>query len=294
MLVDPWMLLSLGIASVIVAPYAVWVMEHWPVVLSTSHKLRIRDGTPFGLTALRGFGNLAVSWVSHVISAVLIYSVLDWRHVVPFPREILRQPCVRLLLLLVVFALAGVALTMLLTHATSFKGRWLQPLFFCVPILYAALLHTRIDERAWKRIFTAAVTIAAIVMVLLPGRVWTAEKLHREEQLTVPFGALFNQMQIEINRADVLVADTHVLGGNLRLRFPNKAVLTPKFQLPAAPSANHVVVLFNAAHQQNPPLEVQHILTSLGKQLPPEQIRFVEVPRPGQRKPLRFGTAILN
>jgi hypothetical protein len=292
--VNGWMIAAVTVAVVMLLPHAQWCVQHWSVVFSSSHKLRIQDETSFMVTAVRALGNLIAAWLSHIGSIVGIFLLLCWRQLVPFPRETLRRPQVRLLLWLTAIALAGIAVAMVLSRATSFKGRWLQPLFFCVSILCAALVQPRLTRAALRRILGAAALVAAIVMVLMPGRLWVADELGRVEGLNAPYRELMAQLHPELEPAQAVLTDTLVLGGNLRLLFPQKPVMTPQCAAwPPGSRARPMAIVFEATGTDTPPVELRQLLAKEEVDVKPDHIHFVELPMPGDKKPLRLGAVLV-
>jgi hypothetical protein len=291
---DPWMIAAGAVAAALLLPHVVWCARNWSIVFSSAHKLRIREETAFAATALRALGNLVAAWLSHIGSIVGMFLVLCWKQLVPFPRETLRRPQVRLLSWLMAIALTGIAAAMVLERATSFKGRWLQPLFFCVSILCAALVQPHLTRAAFRRLVCAAVLVVAIVAVLMPGRLWVAESLGRVEGLNAPYRELAAQLRPELEPAQVLLADTLVLGGNLRLLYPHKSVMTPQCAAwPPGSSARPVAIVFEATGNDTPPVELRQLLAKEEADFKADRIHFVELPMPGDKKPLRLGAVLV-
>lgn len=291
-----WMLVSAAIGVLLLAPHLQWVVQQLPVVLSTSHKLRIRAEGSEPAVAFRAVGNLAGAWLSHIVAVMVIFAALCGKQVARFPREILRRPQIRLLLLLLSIALLGVAVVMVATRATTFKGRWLQPLFFCVSILCAAVVERRMTRGALLRLMSAALVVAVCVMVLLPGRVWFAEKIGRDSGLNAPYAALAQRMQPELERADLIAADSLALGGNLRILMPDKRVITPQFAPWAVGRANQrTAVVFESMTQANSlSPELRQLLSDAGLEMNSNRFRYVEMPPlPGGKKPQRFAVALV-
>ena len=293
LVLNPWMLVAIGIAALLVLPHSIWISKNWSTVVSTSHKLQIRTETSWLISALHALGSLAGAWFSHIASVVLILTVLCRKQLVPFPQEVSRRPPVRLIIFLLLSALVSVAIAMMTASATSIKGRWLQPLYSCVPILGAAFICERAIAATVRRIVGTATLIVAAIIILLPTRVWVAGRVG---SLNTPYAELAAQIGNELDRADVLFADTKLTGGNLRLLFPSKRVVTPEFSpWLRDPLQTNVVVLFNATLANNPPLDLTQTLSQLGVELTPAEIHYVEAPlRWNSKERIRIGWSALR
>jgi 4-amino-4-deoxy-L-arabinose transferase-like glycosyltransferase len=293
---SPWMALSAAVALLLLAPHLQWVVRELPVVLSTSHKLRIRSQDAFVIVASRAIGSLIEAWLSHVIGIVAVMAILCWKQFGLFQRDILRRPPVRFLLLLICIALLGVTAVMIATRATSFKGRWLQPLLFCVSILFAALLEPRLLRQSLARIVSAAAAILLSVMFLLPARVWFAGEVGRDSGLDTPYAKLVQRLQPEIEQADTIVADSLALGGNLRMLVPEKRVMTPQFAPWRSDGEKHrTVVVFDASLANGLPPDLRPLLSSAAIEMKPEEFRYVDMPPlPGSKQSQRFAVALLR
>jgi len=110
---------------------------------------------------------------------------------------------------------------------TDIRDRW----FAADPRLRAGLcpraLQPRLDRARLKRLLIAAAVVMAGVSAAIPGRILLAERFHRTEPLNRPYSLLARQLPGSIGSALVVVTDTKLLAGNLRLNLPEKIFVTP-------------------------------------------------------------------
>lgn len=263
LVLTPWILLSLIIAAAITWPHWIWVRDHAPLVMATTHKLRIQPSASFINVAFNSVRSLAGAWLSHIISLVLVFLVLCWKQLVPFPRAVCRRPAFLFLFALLAAALAGVAVTMLAKHATSFKGRWLQPLYVCVPMLFALLIEPRLTRVAVRRLLMLASSLALFIVIALPLRIRFADEMKRDEPLNAPLRQLTSALREPIAQSDFIIADDFFLGGNFRLIYPSKTVWTPAFT--PATSGKSCVIAFDATSDMQPPEALAQLIQTKTK-----------------------------
>jgi 4-amino-4-deoxy-L-arabinose transferase-like glycosyltransferase len=248
------MLLALALGAIIVAPHALWAIHHPNAVLATAGKFGMAaDRSRLG-AAFIGMTNLAGSVVVHVGALLAIYFILCVKRLpVPPPvetnRNVLRLMARSLLVIFVMLLLAMVCF-----RATNFKDRWLLPIFIGLPVYLAAALGTRLNPARVRIMIGIAVAVMTVVSILLPGRIWFAERRGRFDQPNAPFDRLTGQMRPAIPPAASLVAESAWLGGNLRMFFPKQLILAPHQTLrPSGREGQDCVLIWNATHSESPP-----------------------------------------
>lgn len=287
----PWLLLSLAVATALVLPHALWALDHPNTVLATSHKLKIQPSVSWLNTALAPFLSLAAAWFSHVISIAAVYLVLCWKQVVPFSWEAARHPPAVLLLRTVVIPLSLVIIAMLATQATAFKGRWLQPIYICIPILMALWTQPRWNRSATRRFLFLSVGVILLVSITLAARFGVDPD--RADGLNRTFTQLLPPLRADAEKVDFIIAEDAPIGGNLRLAFPHKMVITPQFTPERwTRSGKTCLIVFNATRKAHPPAALARLI-SLETGLDPTGIRwsYADAQPSPAGKPLRFGYA---
>jgi len=296
-ILDPRMLLSVAAAAAVLSPHVAWAVAHPEIVLGAARKARVHSEGSWwflvGAPALRLFGAVLV----HIISLVLVYLVLARRQVWPFPREQGRQPLFRWIAIAALGAPLLVLVTMLASSATMIKGRWLQPIYLLLPVVAAVWVTPRLNATTARRLIVAAGLVFVGVMVALPARGRLAGVMNRSNPINISFQHLAREIRPKVESADVILADGKFTGGNLRLMFPGKTVLTPQFA-PAelAAGARRFVFVFDAVYRDEPlPAWVQFTARFSPEPLARTNIVYMDVPmrfEPGHTR--RFGVAVLN
>ena len=293
LVLTPWMLLSIAIGLVIILPHWLWAREHVPVVLASIRKMRIRStATVISITSA-SIHNLVWAWLTHVMSIIIVFAVLCWKQLVPFPRAAFRRAPAMLMLAIVTAALAGVAFMMIGKHATAFKGRWLQPIYVCLPMFFALLVEPRLNRSVLRQITFLAGTVTLIVIVLLPARIWYAEPLHRDEPLRAPLPELTSMLKQSVAQSDFIVTSDFFLGGNFRLSFPQKKVFTPEFNpSPLRQNGSSCLIIYNATEDLQPPPAFHKFLAGeIGSDAASIEWSFIQTRSGATSKALRLAYA---
>jgi hypothetical protein len=86
-------------------------------------------------------------------------------------------------------------------------------------------------------------------------------------------------MRPAISRADLILAADFDLGGNLRLHFPDKLVLTPEFAArDSLPAGSRAVVIFDATREPAPRAFKQLVETMTGASFTNATFTYAEAP----------------
>lgn len=213
---NPRMLLSLLVAVCILLPHLAWILSHQDVATASAHKFKM-DG---GFT-LRGLGSLGMAMLAFsaplLLAAGLSRSKQNGQSGPTEERRILGRLLGVMILLL--------ALSVLVSGATNVKDRWLQPLLFFLPLFVASVVAIRM------RMFSAiAIALLTLVAVILPGRTLLAEWSGKVSRPNLPYAAGFDEIRKEVGKPALIVSDSELLAGNMRLAFSEsriERVLTP-------------------------------------------------------------------
>ena len=227
--------LLLVTAAVVVAPHAVWLAEH--AEAARQHATGKLAGGNLSWLAGRARG-LATALLAAVaglsplwLLLLAVFGPRPWRAAPAAdgdPAAWRRCDFARRLGRGHALALAGVfAALVLVGGATHFKDRWLMPFLIVVPVLLFAaapslLHHPR--RRHWHRLCA----VAALLWLGLVGlRVVADGQRGRPDELNEPAAALTSALRASGAVPDgpfTLLSNDRVLGGALRLAFPQAAV----------------------------------------------------------------------
>lgn len=217
---NPKMLLSLLVAVCILLPHLAWIVSHQDIATASAHKFKMDGGF-----SLRGLGSLGMAMLAFSAPLLLVAGLSRRKqNCQSGPTE--EQRILGRLLGVVILLLA---LSVLVSGATHVKDRWLQPLLFFLPLFVASIVAIRI------RVFSAiAIALLTLVAVILPGRTLLAEWSGKISRPNLPYAAGFEKIRKEVGKPALIVSNSELLAGNMRLAFPEsriEMVRTPaKFQ----------------------------------------------------------------
>jgi 4-amino-4-deoxy-L-arabinose transferase-like glycosyltransferase len=237
--------LALALCVLMVTPYGLWVVENHDRAFGNVSKLAVGQAS-WAKTVLVGLGNLVVAVGSVLGPMLLIYLAVFARS---RPREPLPDRTalyVKLILRAILFIFATSLLLILVFRATGFRERWFQSLLVAAPVAVVAWLSNRFEPRRAKWLMSISVMVMAVIICVIPGRIVFGEKLKREEPLMRPYAEVGGQIRSAVPESAVVVADTVLLAGNLRLALPGHEVLGPRSGAPRQPDTRPLVFVWDA------------------------------------------------
>jgi 4-amino-4-deoxy-L-arabinose transferase-like glycosyltransferase len=216
-LLSPWLGVSVMLACVIFLPHALWAWDHAAVATHNLHKIKPIEGA-----SLAGLGSLSLALLTFMGPVLFGAPLLVRRGQTPAAAN---ADARRLLVALGLAAVLVLTTFVLASGAQQIKNRWLQPLLFFVPLLLA--LYAAPTTVALRGYVTLAVLLLALTAVALPGRILLAEPVGRSTKANIPYAALAKMLRTQAGSPDLIIAENGLLGGNMRLAFPEARVLTP-------------------------------------------------------------------
>lgn len=255
LLLSPWVALAALIAVVLVAPHALWLLDHWHLASEgTLRKMGTESAQPWAWwqQAGVGLGALLQALVASLAPLVLVlgavFGLAAWRRG-GLPAHsplagIAWQMAAAILILLLI---------QLMTGATQLKTRWLAPLLVPAPLLWLGWVQQASSPRreAWLRAIVIA--IASLYLLAMALRPWFDAARGRPDELNEPVAALAQVIRTMGLPADgLLLADTNALAGGLRIQFP-LAWVGKMEQAPAALDLTSYPMAVIIAHHPLPP-----------------------------------------
>ncbi|MDO5625384.1 MAG: glycosyltransferase family 39 protein [Pseudomonadota bacterium] len=227
-----WWLAPL-VAAALVAPHALWVLEHWQLASgSTLDKLRPPDAASGWRGMLAGLKDLAVLLalvaLPWALMAVWAFGLRAWRTAAPDTPDTRPPPwawplLARYLLLVV----AGLLAMVLLGRVSSFNGRWLHPLACVAPLAALVWRPQAVSALRGQRRYFVAVAAMALLM-------WSVSLLDplndarrgRADRFNWPVAALADRLRAAgYDGTSPIIVNHHVIGGVLRMRFPGARLI---------------------------------------------------------------------
>lgn len=279
-LADRRMLLSAALILLVAAPHAIWAATHVKATLTTSGKFHELKATGRLASYLIGTKSLVVSTVSFLGLLVPVYALFFYR---PVPVSLVRgggDPYRTLVRRTLGYGLVICVLLILLFKVTTFKDRWMQPLLFATPIgllTWHAGRFTFPRARGFARL---ALGIALALLVALPATVlWT--KGGKVRRLNAPYDALAAQLRQGGFREGLVIASGRLVGGNLKLFFPESVVAAPEVPPVAPPAAGDRVLVWDATKEPGLPAPLADFAAAayrIGPEALQGEVKYIEAP----------------
>jgi len=289
-LLDARILLSIGLALVIVLPHGMWIMSNWrEVYAAIANKARIGGGES-GI-AVAAAGVTAIAW-----NVVAFLSPLWLVLLVIFPQALRRRPSKgmaqddrrRLLTRFLVLSLCFIVGFVLVLRATRFYIQYLQPTWILSSIWYFSRLERSAMTPGRLRVF-AWVIVVGVVLGIVGVQCWravcsgadqalfgfSASRLD-EKRVLMSFFRLHEFQSHDAEARQIKAAGFHggtifasdaVTAGKLRLEFPEARVLSadrPSYRPPAAKSGESVLIVWRAEVTEESPLALQALVLQHG------------------------------
>lgn len=246
-LMTPRSLISVALVLLIFLPNAAWMLNHHDLALLNSGKFEVNQARPWLEVSGTGVKNIIQSILSFAGPLTLIYTLLFLKRPARAAGVVQQKPTYGNLLF-VAWGTIGAALLLLVlvAHATGFRERWFQPLLITLPIGAVTLVQERITPFRLKCVAFLSLSVMLGVALAMPGRLFLAERLRREEPLTRPYARLATDLRAVIPSGSLVVCDTQLLAGNLHLGLPKVTLLNLEL-LPLFPkSYPHCFVAWDA------------------------------------------------
>ncbi len=259
------MLLAAAVCILVFLPNGLWMLNHRDLALLSASKLEIQSaGGWFAVVGL-GLRNLCMAVVAFLGPLLLVYCAVFFRASarskveipsagtgLPSSREVL--DVYEQFLRRTLFAVTALLLVLVVGfRMTGLKERWLQPILISAPVLAVAIVRNRMDTVHLKRLLAVSALVMVAVTVVMPGRILLAEKLKRHEPLTYPYRVLAEQMASVVPESSLVVTDTRLLAGNLRLNLPHRLVVNTELTDFFADHQQHWFVAWDTRRGEEPP-----------------------------------------
>jgi 4-amino-4-deoxy-L-arabinose transferase-like glycosyltransferase len=252
---------ALLVTVAVVAPNAWWAYAHRDLTLSLTYKFGIHESMPWFQSVRTGLMNWFVAVTAHVAPVIAVFAAICWRPIFVERRLGLHSEEERFLwrTILIVF---GIGIVVVLFKVTEFKDRWLQPLFVAMPILIVVAMRDALNQFRLKILVLLAATLACIVVILAPGRLylteWRTAKRGAHDILNAPFRKFAADLKTPAENSDYILSSTYWLGGNLRLWFSDKHIFSPDLAPPDLQfPGQKCLMVWDADRRLEPPDELK-------------------------------------
>lgn len=271
-LYNRWVWASVAIMVGVISPHLAWVGTHWATAISHAPQM-LAPSTSSALTSSWGCALKLVEAVAAFVGPLLALYVVLFGRALPTEGQSREASEVQALIkrtliigLLLCLAVAPVLLV-------RFKDRWLQPLLLLTPVYLALLVQPRLDALRFRRLIRCSFVFGIGAMLTLALIPLLASVTQRPTRLNAPFAALGQQLAARGGVHPVIVADSFLTGGNLKLLTQTSVVVVPEGPAFPIPTNTPWLVVWDATALDDPSPDLQRLLTKLRPQ-------GIEMPKP--------------
>lgn len=221
---------TLAVAALVVAPHALWLLEHWQ--LASAGTMAKMGADPAGLSA--------VGWLVGLRSALLAlfgFATPFWIVVLGFFGRRAWSPTVdvraaRVVQTYLLFFVAMVLVLVVVGGVTHFKPRWFVPALFALPVMFFAVRPALAEGRRAAAYRHATLAFGVLLFVLLAAKVPVQGRYTTPGDLNEPIGALASALRADGFRQGVIVSDDRRLAARLRVQFPESIIVLSEEKIP--------------------------------------------------------------
>lgn len=240
------MLLSVFCLLLVASPHLYWAITNMHATLSQAGKFKV--GHSLGLLASYslGFRKLLMAVVSFLGLLIPVYALFFYK---PEARDVTASTDDDYAVLIrrtLVTGLGLCILMVLLFKVTVFKDRWMQPLLFATPIYLVTLPWMRFNPASVRRYASFALLVALAVLLIMPGHILYASHTGTLTRLNSPYAVLSAQLRQVGFQGGLIVAQGRLLGGNLKLFFPESVIEAPEVPAFTSPSDTDRLIVWDA------------------------------------------------
>ena len=290
---NPFVLLTLLICGLVITPHLVWAADHRDWVAATATKFKIATGQSWFKTTLTGIWHLVRALGSHLGPLLAIYGLVCWKRLPNRATPPMEKDALRVMNIALAGMLSLLLIGILFFRVTEFRDRWFLPLCFWTPLLLVGIFSGRLNPIRIRRLLTLAAVVALVVTVLIPARVRFAKTFKVPQNLNAPYAQLARELRSNVPTVNYIIAGDNWVGGNLKLWFPEKFILSPRIFLERQPQADEASLLvWDATRNAALPEKLMAFAASLAE-VNSNELRYIEAPLqfwPARRMKIGFTT----
>jgi len=292
-LLDTRMLAAGAVLLAVFLPNAIWMLRHPEQAMLTSSKLHVESGSAF--INFSGLGRtlfaLVVASLPMLLLHALVFRRIDW-----VARLANMTPPVRLLWRTGLFVLGLLIAGVLVFHVTEIRERWLHPLLLILlPVISIALFEDLLDAKRLKWILVLAAAVMVAVTAGVVTRVVLAGPWKLSQRLNFPIATLAPVMAGPLQDVPVVITETALFGGDLRLNLPGRTYVPPEMAALLAPDAKRFALVWDASRRDLPGDRTVEFLREAGADFAKAEIGYFAAPHRFQsEKQMRLGLAVLE
>lgn len=234
--------ISAGIVLVFVLPHLIWVVMHLDLATSsTVDRMTVLQTGDKWIDISRGMGDLIFSFITFISPFLLIFLGFFTKNL-----RLDKGAGTSSLLWFIGIVFICLFLMVLITGVTNIKERWLQPFLILFPLLLFLQTDLEVDCKRTNVYILTCVGVAILVDMIILTLPMTIDLKGRPSRTNFPFDKLkTNLLSLFGDGQDVLIhAEDKFIGGNIKLLFPEKTVITPSLPLQPYKMKNKIVFVY--------------------------------------------------
>ena len=290
------MLLSLLCLLLVVTPHLYWMLDHMHKATTDAGKFKMAHSMGRFAAWGTGFMSLTAAAAAFAGGLVAIYALFFFRR---SPGETGSAPEDDYATLVRRTLAAGLSLCVVMIicfKVTAFKDRWMQPLLFLTPVWLVTLHPGRFTLARARGYLSLCLAVAVAVLILMPGHVLWGPRIGKFGRLNAPYDRLAAALREAGFTDGVIVAQGRLVGGNLRIFFPESRVVAPEAPAPVEPQGKARLLVWDATRDAALPEGLRAF--ALGRFASPQQLatppRYVEATyRHASGRAMRLGFVLL-
>jgi len=256
---------TIVVALLVVAPHAIWLLEHWQ--LASAGTMTKMGVDPARMSAVGlGSGLLALVGLATPFWIVVLgfFGRRAWSP--PFAAEAARVVSAYLLLFI-----AMIVILVVVGGVTHFKPRWFVPGLFALPVMFFAVRPALAESRRAVAYRYATLAFGVLLFVLLAAKVPVQGRFGTPGDLNEPVGALAAALRADGFRQGVIVSDERRLAARLRVQFPDSIIVLADEKIPQ--SAHDMPLLIIRSGD-----DLSSLLAKIGQKKATPGVQRIELP----------------
>lgn len=211
-------LVGLFLAVCLIAPHLRAINDTGDLVFEAIDKFELRESALW-----RGIVDVVGSILLSVAPLAVLGAVVGLRRTVVSEISGQANRIIPMLFRLFNVSILMTVVITVISGASEVRERWLVPLFFYSPLLFAHLLP-RAPDRVANGFLLAGLAVGLAISMLLPARVVWADTLGSHNRLNLPYRELMEKIAKEAGHVKFVIVDGVLPAGHARLAFPDAEI----------------------------------------------------------------------
>ena len=248
---------KMGLAVVclllVTSPHLYWAITHMPATLTQVDKFHVGRSAGLFASYWLGLQSLLGAVVCFLGLLLPVYALFFYKRGSPDLPAAGNKDAAALVLRLLLTGLGLCILMILFFKVSVFKDRWMQPLLFATPLYLVTLPWARWNPMNVRGFAVFSVVGALAVLVGIPAHTLGASTWGDPGRLNAPYAALAAQLRQAGFKGGQIIAQDRLVGGNLKLFFPDSVVEAPEVPSFAASINADRLIVWNATRKDEMP-----------------------------------------